>query len=682
MSTSRRQQVTTYLHQRQFTEAEQYCRQWIQAQPQDPEALYWLGVVRAYQGFQEEGLHWLDRALEYRPEDPLFHRDRGFLLIQLHRLSAAIEALQRSLELDPAQVSAYPPLIQALHRLERWSEAKTVCEQALAQNEDNGMLWALYGATWLSMNQVDSAIEALQWSIVLDPEVTQTYLNLGVALQQAGRYIEAEPVIQQAIALDPDNPDYHYHYGCLTKKMQCYPQAETALKTAVNLKSDHLDAWNELGDLQLRLHRWDKAEAIYQQALDQDPTFPTTYFNFTALLELLNRLPEASELMSRGLHYHPHRYDMNLIAAKLERRQGRIEAALEILNRPVDPPTAPHLTILKEFELGSLYNTQKDPDRAFQHFQTANQLQKRIQGADIYDKQHYLNYLDHIWATLTESWVHSWTDTPSMDPGDDSEDDSGAIEPVFIVGFPRSGTTLLGQILDSHPHIQVADERGLFSSLESYINQSIGPIAQVLPQLSAEQIRHLRAVYRQTLDQHLSLLPGTTVFVDKDPFNLVKVMLMVRLFPQARILFVLRHPYDVCLSCFMQAFEIGSHTASFFTLADTAHLYSRMMDIWLRSRALLNPNVYEIRYEQVVETLEISIRDLLHFIGIEWDPAVLKHDRHAQQHGRIQTPSYSQVTQAIYTSAKYRWHQYAHYLEPLKAVIDPYSQHFGYDLDP
>lgn len=198
-----------------------------------------------------------------------------------------------------------------------------------------------------------------------------------------------------------------------------------------------------------------------------------------------------------------------------------------------------------------------------------------------------------------------------------------------------------------------------------------------LAALSPERIGDLRAQYMAQAARYLDPAGGDR-FIDKMPLNIIDLGLIVRLFPGARIILALRHPCDCCLSCFMQSFVANDAMANFHTLEDAAGLYAEVMGLWAEYRRLLPMNVHRIRYEDLVGDLEGEARRLLDFLELEWDERVLEYSRHARERKQITTPSYNQVTEAIYTRARYRWQRYEEQMAPIMPLLAPYIEAFGY----
>ena len=246
-----------------------------------------------------------------------------------------------------------------------------------------------------------------------------------------------------------------------------------------------------------------------------------------------------------------------------------------------------------------------------------------------------------------------------------------------MVGFLRSGTTLLDQILDSHPRVQVMEERLALEAVEQAIQAGPAGYPGALPGLTDNDLEKLRKLYFTEVDKQFSRSPGQ-LFVDKRPLNTAHLPLIQRLFPAARIIFACRHPCDVVLSNFMQYYNLTDAMANFFSLGDTVHLYQQLMTLWFDCSELLDLNFHTVRYESLVSDTEAELQKLFAFLEIDWDESVLDFHQRAAEKDIINTPSYEQVTRPIYAEARYRWHRYRQQLEPFLEELEPFSRKLGY----
>ena len=245
--------------------------------------------------------------------------------------------------------------------------------------------------------------------------------------------------------------------------------------------------------------------------------------------------------------------------------------------------------------------------------------------------------------------------------------------PLFIVGFPRSGTTLLDTMVGRLPGAQVLEEQPMIPTLE----QAIGGLASV-PALAPDALADLRARYWAMVED-LGASATADLTVDKHPLHMARMPLIHRLFPEARILLVERHPYDVVLSCFMANFRPNQAMLSFTDLEEAARTYDAVFTAWSQAEARLPLTVHRVRYERLVADPAAELRAALDFIGADYTPELIDNVAGAQQRGTVRTASYAQVTEPLYQRAVARWQRYRDELAPVMPILRPWVERMGYD---
>jgi len=254
---------------------------------------------------------------------------------------------------------------------------------------------------------------------------------------------------------------------------------------------------------------------------------------------------------------------------------------------------------------------------------------------------------------------------------------------ALLGGHPRSGTTLLEQVLDSHPDIISAEETEIFHD-DAYLQltRDLPAGTLMLPALEAAQTGTLqlaRAAYFRSMAASLGQPVGSRLLIDKNPSLTFLIPALVRIFPEIKLLIALRDPRDVVLSCFMQPFfQIAQTNSAYLTLEGTAEEYAAVMGVWQAVKPLLKNPWLEVRYEDMVDNLESVARKTLNFLAVPWDERVLGFDEHARQKV-VRSPTYADVTRPVYKSAMGRWRNYQKYLEPHLDKLEPFVKAFGYE---
>jgi hypothetical protein len=259
----------------------------------------------------------------------------------------------------------------------------------------------------------------------------------------------------------------------------------------------------------------------------------------------------------------------------------------------------------------------------------------------------------------------------------------GPLRSALLTGHARSGTTLLEQVLDSHPDLISADEHAVLSEeVYSELGRMTSSdytisMPEMLDRATQEDLATVRTTYWECMEAVVREPIGERMLLDKNPELTMLLPVVNRVFPEMKIIFALRDPRDVCLSCFMQPLPVNSVSVNFLSLQQTAQKYAMTMRSWLKIRSLTQSDWIEIRYEDVVADLEGEARRLLEFLGLPWDERVLEFDKHAQQK-LVRSPTYEAVTKKIYTGSIGRWQNYAKPLEPCLEILQPFIDEFGY----
>lgn len=535
-------------------------------------------------------------------------------------------------------------------------------------------------------------------AVKAQPGVFLGHYALGLALHSKGDPAGAVRAYQTAVTLQPRFPDNHYLLGVALHEMGRLADAADAFVAALRERPNYMQAMSGLAAVRLLQGQWKEAEALLRDALQLDPNSPEALVNLGAVRVRAEAVDEAMELYRRAADLAPERLDIQALIASLLEKQGRWDEATAVLQATPGVEREPEAAMViariarrerryadgvaaleharaaaddflageAEILTGQLLDQLGEPDSAFAHLTTGNGKVAAAMGVDLTQPPAYLDDIALARSFLTPSLARTRVLAPNGPPA-----------PVFLIGFPRSGTTLLEQVLDSHPQIQTMEERPAIPAVrERFL--SMAAEGADLESLSDDQVADLRAFYFETVDGYVERRPGA-VFVDKLPLNTVWAHLIWRIFPDARFVLALRHPLDVCLGCFMQHFAINRAMSSFLSLPNTAATYAAVMALWRDTAAALPLRVHTVRYEDVVDDLPGQAAALLRSLDLPWDEAVLDPARTARDKGVVNTPSYHQVSQPIYRQAVDRWRRYEPHLAAVAPVVQPFTDLFGYD---
>jgi Flp pilus assembly protein TadD len=456
--------------------------------------------------------------------------------------------------------------------------------------------------------------------------------------------------------------------------IRCLKSGQTS--TAIELFRQAIALFPSSGDLHAELaaalaQKGDFAPALvsYDKAVRLSPKQPFIHFSYAQLLMQTGNAEEAERRFRKVLALVPNDPNVLTHIGVCLQRQGKPDAAEKFFLQTlaVAPDKIEALS-----GLGMIYDARGDTARAFPCFKKVKDLQAADPAALILSDRAMPGMVMLYRKLIASGETAKWTAPPMPDD---------APRLVFLVGFPRSGTTLLDQILSGHPDIEVAEEKTALAIAGNHIIKTTGKsIPKALTALSHDDIRNLRKIYFSSLkSMGFSLRPGS-VFIDKLPLNLVYAPYIHRLFPDAKFILALRHPCDSVLSCYMQLFAINEAMMQFFHLERGAHFYDMCFSAWDEAVETLKLKVHTVRYEKVVSDLKGEVEKALKFLELDWHEGMENFDVTAQGR-RVKTPSAGQVSQKIYTRAKGRWHKYREYLGNVPDILRPWIEKFGYEID-
>ncbi|MGI9295873.1 MAG: tetratricopeptide repeat protein [Pseudomonadales bacterium] len=685
-------------------QAQQGYRKVIAANPRHADALHLLGVAELHAGKPDAAIQWISESIAVNAGNADAYLNLGNAYQTLHKTNEAIAAYRQALKLQPGLAPAHSALSNALAKTSALEEAIAAARKAIQYDPNSIDGHKNLGIALHKSGNIEAAIDAYQAAIAFDPSDAElqnnmghalyvvgrptdaaehllkatelapqfgpAWFSLGNALKMNGQLQQAAETFLRAVELMPGHVESHIDLAAAYQLAGDFDQALTWLNKALEINPQSAIAHNNMAGVLQRLGRGDEAVAAFQKATELDSSLSDAWGNLALFYEQDNQLDAAQATLAKGLAHAPDDALLNLVAAKRERRAGRPQDAIQRLQRIQDLEIQNTQGDKICFELGRLYDHVDDAERAFASFEQGNELARNKPSARFFANESYRKSIDALQESITLAWYNTWQNV-------DAEDSRA---PVFLVGFPRSGTTLLEQVLDSHPRLATLDEQALVNTLVKKVVQMPQGYPDRLRSFETADVAALREDYWQLANQAISL-SAEQILIDKFPLNIIHVPLIHRLFPDAKFILALRHPCDLCLSCYMQEFELNEAMVNFLTLEGAIALYDQVMRLWQQYTQILALDFHVIKYENLVADLEGEARALLQFTGVEWHAAVLEFAEHARQRGKINTPSYHQVTQAIYQDAKYRWHRYSKHVKPFFETLRPHCEAFDYDLE-
>jgi len=591
--------------------------------------------------------------------------------IQQGRLPAAEQLAREELRAHPTDESILTLLGLSVQMQGRPGDAAVYFEELTRLHPDSALHWNNLGSVLREAGRIEAAEAAYRRAQALAPRDSQILENLGLLYYDRADYAAARVCFVGASELDPTSTTariYGAHACC-----EC-----TDMATAENLVAPwwqwsniDFDQQLLLASVMVRLSHVDTAETILRRALPRAPDKTRVTARLLMLCERLNRVDEAQALLAQlpspaGVGDPDLQSEIINAHAALAVRENDYRKARELLERLVGIGT-PGSEFF--FALARIRDKLGDVDGAMQALDKAHALQMQKASLMIPEliasgAEPLTTGLDPISAESRRQWV----EMPA--PGVDES-------PIFIMGFPRSGTTMLEQMLDAVPGLRAMDEQPFLQSVVERIEQFGLRYPRDLHRLDATQCDELRKVYWGLVRKTVKLEPGQRL-VDKNPLNMLRLPLVHRLFPHARIIFAMRHPCDVVLSNYMQSFGAPAFMLLCSTLERLARGYVNAMQGWQHHVALLEPALFSLRHEDLLADFTGTAQRIGDFIGVADATPMLTFHEHAKQKGYIATPSYAQVTEPVNRKGVDRWRRYRRHLEPILPALKPVLEHWHY----
>ncbi len=608
-------------------------------------------------------------------------KQKAFKALQSGKLKEARTLFGKICKTDKRDVEAWLLLASTCGQLGDMQGLVNACQPILSLQPDHPRALSLLGNAQANLGQHEAAIANYEKALAVKPGDVAILNNLGNALYIANRLDEAAETFTDVIRRQPDYADAHNNLGNIYKALNKNNEAIHHFQQALAIKPELFETWLNLGDiLSDRIGHPEAAENCFRKALALKPDNIQAHSGIINMLRFLGRLDESLEAIDAALRFHPEHLGTLARIADIYEQQGEYDKAhaqirmlLEKNDEAIPLLIEIMLRICKKvdccdeaieraqdllskdtlrpgnretlhFELGKLYDKAGNYDSAFKHYHSANETAKP--PFEIEEVEQRINGLTHAYnkETLTQL-PHSNNDSQ---------------RPVFIVGMPRSGTSLTEQILGSHPDVFAAGEMNDINDIAASMPTLLGtnkPHPDCLEWLNQHSVDQLAQRYLEKLD---TLSTDTRYVTDKMPHNFMNLGLIALLFPHARIIHCVRDPRDTCLSIYFQNFGwLHRYGADLESLGGYYRKYQKLMQHWEDN---LDLSMLTVCYEDMITDQEAVSRKMIAFCELEWDERCLQFHK-SERH--VATASYDQVRQKIYTKSKARWKNYEQHITPL-----------------
>jgi tetratricopeptide (TPR) repeat protein len=644
-----------YRAQGQFDRAIGCCRTALRLFPQYPDALCNLGLALQGLGRHAEAAEQFRRALELSADLGSAHNNLGISLRELGRSAEALTAFRRAVDLNPKAPSAQTNLGQLLVDSGHAEEGLPHCEEAVRLQPNRAPLRQNLGNALRALERLVEARAAYLEALRLDPNLALAHAHLGLALQQEGQLDDAVPWLKQAVELQPGNADFWEYLAELHGELEESADAIPCWERVLALAPRRATAHNGLGWVLQDEGRLSEAAEHFTTALRLQPDYAGAQLNLGGLYEEQGEMAAAESAFREALHLQPGYALPHARLATLLR--GRLPEAdfAALKERLADPGLAEGPRARLRFALAHVLDARGDYAEAAECLRQANAASLALDRARqrAYTPADHERFVDGLLAGFTPEFFARTAGAGTR-----------TRRPIFVFGLPRSGTTLIEQVLASHSKVHGAGElrlaRQSFEAIPATLGRSDLPLP-CLGDLNAEAIGRLA---RQHEDRLVARAGGAFErIVDKMPDNTMYLGLLATLFPEATFIHCRRDLRDVAVSCWMTDFRSIRWASDPEHIASRFCQYRRLMEHWGR---VLPARIHEVEYEDTVADLEGVARRLVAACGLEWEPACL--DFHSSSRP-VRTASLTQVRQPIYQRSVARWKHYEQELAALFAAL-------------
>jgi tetratricopeptide (TPR) repeat protein len=670
-------------------QAEAVLRQVLKQRPNEPSALHLLAIVAHQAGKTNIGIELLERALTINPNVPVFQSNIAEMHRRVGNPQAAIRHGERAIALNPQNADAHNNLGIAHYDIADYAGAVACYDKAIAIRPRFAEAISNRGNALRNLRRFEDAEAEYRRALVINPSYAEAYNNLGSVLRDLERPADAEPAYKRAIALRPNYLEARNNLILAYKDMKDYDAAIAAGQEALRLQPQNADALAYLGSIYVDQKKLDQAFALLRRSLALNPNKAETHNMLGRAFFDANQPEKAIECYGKSISLKPDLADPYNNLGNALKEMGKFDEAMDAFNKALElqPDLVgayvnlvdakkfssnddPHLVAMEAFDakietlpeerqqhlhfgLAKAYDDLKRYDEAFTHLLKGNAIKRKTVD---YDEQLVLAYFERVKSVLTADVVRQ-----------QSGAGFGSNQPIFVMGMPRSGTTLIEQILASHPAVKGAGE---LKDLTETVNSVRGrdgnqaPYPEFVPVLSGAELAKVGEVYVRRLDKRA---PGALHITDKMPSNFYYAGLIHLALPGAKMIHINRNAVDTCVSCFSKLFA-GEQSQS-YDLAELGRYYRAYHGLMAHWRDVLPPGAFlDVQYEDVVGDIEGQARRILDYCGLEWDARVLDFHQHDRP---VKTASASQVRKPIYGSSVARWRNYEKYLGPLLDELGP-----------
>lgn len=654
----------------QFDAAKDLIEESLKHNPNNPDARVNLGIIYATQKQYNEALEIWEKLAEEYPDFDKVWINWGNTLRDMSRFAESEAKCRKALELNSKNPEAHNNLANVLRDRGKPEQALEHYKKATDLRPEYFEAHSNTSVALCDQGRYEEAVVAARYAVAFKNDDPRANSALSQALRNIGQYSEARAASLRAIKSDPDSAEPYLDLAEVNLMSDFLNDAEAALQEAIKRQPDSARSYKKLADIYERMNEYESGLDAIDKAIELAPDMPIMWIRRAGILQMQTRMDEAFECMDKAIELAPSWHVPYNMKAEMMINVNENEKGVELarkamsLNKTVPGPHATLLSLVKvkseddpdfqnilkllenetkwglsgatvlNYAVSDAYEDMKNYEKAFEHLKKACDYKRQLVP---YDSSVNIALLDNVKSRFTPAFLEGM-----KDKGFKSD------VPVFIVGMPRSGTTLTEQIISCHPDVYGAGEL-----------MEVSKIRELLGGLTDENAQEFGEMYVESVKAR-DTTGNAKRITDKMPGNYVNLGLITTILPNAKIIHCRRDPVDTCLSCYKQNFAVGQYWS--YNLEELAAEYNRYLDVMNYWREVLPGRFLEIDYEETVGNFEEQARKLIDYVGLEWDDACLEPHK---QKRTVLTASKGQVTQPIYKTSVEKWKRYGDHLKPL-----------------
>ncbi len=534
-----------------------------------------------------------------------------------------------------------------------FEEAKNIYEKIIMKDKKNFNANIGLAIIYFSTNKISNSIDLLKNLIEIYPNKIESYLNLSNILISQNKHKEAINILLKAHKVENKNVKILENLCFLYLQLKKYYDVKKFAELGIRLDNKNYFIYNILGQVFFRENIIEKSILNFNLSIESNNKFWPPYDNLLVLYEQINNLEDFNKILIKAMKIFVKSSNLcrlKFFQALLFFRNNKYQESLNLLKEIENQIQNYNIKNQQSYYdlMGKNFDKLKKFDLAFMNFTKRNEKIIDLEENKKFNKETLINLINNYEKYFVQENIKKFH---LLDKTDNYSD------PVFLIGFPRSGTTLLDTILRTHSKTFVLEEKPYISLIRDEFFKSNNNLISALENIKFNELKKIRQNYFANIKK-ISNNNSSEIIIDKLPLNIIEIGFIKRIFPKSKFILMLRHPCDSVLSCFVTDFNINEAMVHFLNIDDAAKLYSRVFNLWNQFTKVLKIQFHIIKYEKVITHFDETINNLLNFLEINWEDNLRNFNKTAIERNRIKTPSYNQVINPLNTSSIGRWKNY------------------------